>query len=551
MTESPTALIRRLDAAKHRFGTGDRAVKRRTLAALAGRPVRRAPALLRFHEVLCFMRAYPDDPAILAAVEAALARVGDRAARILRDASPAAARALEESAVAGTVVSCPLSLATARWLAGRFRGAVELDWEDEGTVEAVTALLPFVAPTAGEDTLVEVGVPVRGWLAAAGTDRARELGWLLARVGRSRTAAALYDQVQPKLRWRLGDGPASRTRARLPDRPVFFHRTPLRPRGGPLPRRLPGPPVAVRMAPPAEGTALRDAALAAVTVRYRELHGFTRADPRDVVVADAGRGMEIVWLGLPPAHRLPLRAHYGYLLLKNGVPVGYGDASCLFEWCEIAFNVFETFRQGESGHLFARLLGFLVQWLGIRVFHLSPYQLGEANDEALASGAFWFYYKLGFRPTRPGLARLAREEAGRLARRPGLRSSRETLARLAAGRVTLGIGGRPPRAVRDFDASLVARRAAAGTQERSVSLVARALTAGRWRAWPAAERTALARLAPILDAIPDLARWPARDRRALVALVRSKGGRPEADYLRRMRAHTRFRRALLALGTET
>jgi hypothetical protein len=67
------------------------------------------------------------------------------------------------------------------------------------------------------------------------------------------------------------------------------------------------------MASPAEGTLLRDAALAAVTVRHREVHGFTRADPRDVVVADAGRGMEIVWLGLPPAHRLPLRAHYGYL----------------------------------------------------------------------------------------------------------------------------------------------------------------------------------------------------------------------------------------------
>ena len=437
MTEPLTALIRRLDAAKHRFGSGDRAVKRRILAALAGRPVRRAPALLRFHETLCFMRAYPDDPAILAEVEAALAHVGDRAALILRDGSPAAARALEESAVAGTVVSCPLSLATARWLAGRFPGEVGLDWEDQGTVEAVAALLPFVAPTASEDTLVEVGVPVRGWLAAAGADRARELGWLLVRVGRSRAAAVLYDQVQPRLRWRLGDSPASRTRARLPDRPVFFHRTPLRPRGGPLPRRLPGPPVAVRMASPAEGTLLRDAALAAVTVRHREVHGFTRADPRDVVVADAGRGMEIVWLGLPPAHRLPLRAHYGYLLLKNGVPVGYGDASCLFEWCEIAFNVFETFRQGESGHLFARLLGFLVQWLGIRVFHLSPYQLGEANDEALASGAFWFYYRLGFRPVEPRLAKLAEDELARLSAGRGYRSPLSVLRRLARSDVEL------------------------------------------------------------------------------------------------------------------
>jgi hypothetical protein len=300
-----------------------------------------------------------------------------------------------------------------------------------------------------------------------------------------------------------------------------------------------------------EGAALRDAALAAVTVRYREVHGFTGADPAEVVVADAGRGTQVAWFGLRPVHRLPLRAHYGYLVLKNGVPVGYGDASCLFEWCEIAFNVFETFRQGESAHLFARLLGFLVQWLGIRVFHLSPYQLGRDNEEALASGAFWFYYKLGFRPTRPALARLAREEARRIARRPGFRSSRPTLARLATGRVTLGVGGRPSRMVCEFDASLVARQAAATAGARSADRVVRALACRRWQTWPAAERTAFARLVPVLAAIPDLAAWPVGDRRALVAVIRAKGGRSETEYVRRLRGHRRLRHALLALGTGT
>src|SRR5206468_12553294 len=242
--------------------------------------------------------------------------------------------------------------------------------------------------------------------------------WILDRVERrardSEAPRAVYDRTEPRLRWALGDGPGSRTLARLPGRSVYFHRGPLIRRRGSRARRLPEPPVPVRRASRPAAADLLDAARAAVVVRYREVHGFNFADPDDIVVAEAGRGVEVAWFGLLPAHRLPLRAHYGYLLLKNGVPVGYGDASLLFDWCEIAYNVFEPFRGGEAAWIFDRLLAFIRQWLGVRAFHLTPYQLGLGNDEALSSGAVWFYYKLGFRPTRPDLARLAREERRRI-----------------------------------------------------------------------------------------------------------------------------------------
>ncbi|MBI4010876.1 MAG: hypothetical protein HY359_01090, partial [Candidatus Rokubacteria bacterium] len=70
----------------------------------------------------------------------------------------------------------------------------------------------------------------------------------------------------------------------------------------------------------------------------------------------------------------------------------------------------------------------------------------------------------------------------------------------------------------------------------------------RWRTWPRPERDAFERLAPILALIPDLAAWPARERRALVAVIRGKGRAGEAGYLRRLRAHRRLRRALRALA---
>jgi hypothetical protein len=70
----------------------------------------------------------------------------------------------------------------------------------------------------------------------------------------------------------------------------------------------------------------------------------------------------------------------------------------------------------------------------------------------------------------------------------------------------------------------------------------------RWRTWPQGERLAFERLAPVLGAISDLPDWSVRERRALVDVIRAKGGPREADYLRRMQAHVRLRDSLLRLG---
>ena len=195
--------------------------------------------------------------------------------------------------------------------------------------------------------------------------------------------------------------------------------------------------------------------------------------------------------------------------------------------------------------MFVRLLHFLRQWLGVRTFLLSPYQLGRGNNEAVGSGAFWFYAKLGFRPVRPGLCRLASSERRRLAKDSAYRSSPETLRRLSEGRMWLGIDGPGAPAVRDFDVGRLLHRTPGSA---TAWALVRALQATGWHAWPAAERAALRRLAPILTRIPDLARWSTRDRRALVEIIRAKGGPEERVYLRHMQRHRRLREAVLRLG---
>lgn len=542
------AYVEALDGSKNQYGPAAGRAKRAALGALTGLPIEDPATLLRYHEALCFLRAYPDDLEVLGLVEAALETFGVRVARL-----GARAGVLDETGVAGTAVCCALSHAAARWVAGRFPAAVEIDWDDADAEERLGILLPSLLSSADEEALVEADVPSREWLAAAtGADERSHLAWVLERLARRpREARTLYDAQQVRTRWELGDGPASRTLARLRGPRPFFHQRGLIRWRGSLRRRLPGPPVTLRAASPDEAESLIDAARAAVIVRYREVHAFNFADPAAVLLADVGRGVRVAWLGVLPAHRLPLRAHFGYLLLKNGAPVGYGDASCLFDWVEIAYNVFESFRQGESAFVFGRLLAFLYQRFGVRAVHLSRYQIGHDNEEALASGAFWFYYKLGFRPKRRDLARLAAAERRAIARDRGHRSSQATLARLAEDGMFLGLGGAADRAVSVFDVrrvGLAAARVAASRGRGLLATVAQSLGAGGWRRWPLAERRTFVRVAPFVAAIPDLAAWPPRDRRAFVGVIRAKGGPSEAEYLRRLRAHRRLRRSVLALG---
>ena len=176
-------------------------------------------------------------------------------------------------------------------------------------------------------------------------------------------------------------------------------------------------------------------------VRYRELYGTTLGDPQSVVRADVGRGVTIYLWNLPPDRRLPLRAYVAGLTLKNGVPINYIEAIGLCEWMEVGFNTFYTFRGGEAGWIYAQALRCLCHRMGTTCVSVYPYQLGHENEEAIESGAFWFYRKLGFRPGRADLQKLAEREEQKIAADSKYRTPARTLKRLAAGHVFYELPG--------------------------------------------------------------------------------------------------------------
>jgi hypothetical protein len=104
-------------------------------------------------------------------------------------------------------------------------------------------------------------------------------------------------------------------------------------------------------------------------------------------------------ISLPSGKRLPLRAYHSAMIYKNGVPIGYFEGLSFFERMESGFNLYYTFREGETAWLYANILNVMRRLTGASSFSLDPYQIGFENEEGIQSGAFWFYRKLGFRST--------------------------------------------------------------------------------------------------------------------------------------------------------
>jgi hypothetical protein len=563
-SDAPEDLLGRLNSAKSCFTPADRETKAEILRTLRGREIREVSSLIQFHEILSFLRAYPDGPDVLRLAQEALKNIPARVDRIKAGGRAAELKALRDSGIANTTVYYPYPHAMAKWLVEHFPGDVEIDWEDEDGIDRIRAILPFVVAYSENDALDDEGISLRGWVRLAkGDRRVSDLQWLLEALDRSSLSPDivrnLYDGAELLLGWELNDAKASRTQANFPCGRIFYHRGPLKKGQIDFLQEIQRPLPALKTISPRTARALIHLFRSALCARNRELHPLLHANPRDVFLADVGRGLLIVLVGVLPEFRLPLEGYYSFLVLKNGVPVSYGGGGPLLDRLEIAGNIFETFRQGESVLIFSQVFRVFRQLCASEYFLVPRYQVGYENAEALGSGAFWFYHKLGFRPEDSGVLALSEEEQRKIKADPTYRSSRKTLEMLAESDMCLRLradDGNAPRVLQPENLGLLVTRHIArrfsGDRPAAVAeatrQVARALDIPGWRRWPGAKRMAMERLSPILVLIPDLARWTPAEKRALVRIIRGKGGRSEAVYVRLLRGHDRLARSLQDLA---
>ncbi|MGC4056421.1 MAG: hypothetical protein QM757_47095 [Paludibaculum sp.] len=463
-------------------------------------------ALARRHEELLFQRAYPASEEEALSADRQLSQIAGQVQALQatgRDLTP-----LEEydtSGIAGSGITAVFSYGVARHLLKAHGDAVDIEWDAYDCQEPLGRLLPQLLPISAEDALVEAHVPYRDWVHAAAGTRS-DLAWLIeaieARWRGARQRAERYDALQIPLRWSFGVSTATRTLMRLPGKELFVHREAYLTRRDVSLDAIPElPPLPVRKMPRALGAVMLALARDTSAVRYRELHGFTWGDPRHVYEVDGGRGLKFYFSSLLATHRLPLRACHSMSLWKNGVPVGYFEGLTLFERMEAGFNLYYTFRAGETAYLYAKVLQACHQLLGVTTFVLDPYQVGHENDEGLESGAFWFYRKLGYRSTDPAIAALTEKEEARIKKDARYRTPLETLRRLVEAPMVYELRGHETGAWDQFQLRRLGLR-----------------TAG--------------------NGAPKLPR----------ALAKAKAAPEEIRYLQLMREDSRFRQQILDLG---
>ena len=470
----------------------------------------------------------------------------------------------ESSGVAGTAMEDTLGFDVARWLVRRMPRKVEIAWDNLEPGREAVAILPRILPLLEDDAYVEADTPWREWLDAAQGEKSTGAEWFIQQFEALPISdperAQLYDALRIPLRWDLGNSHVARTRNW--DRPqnVFYHTEPLIKRSEvSLATELARKPPALVKLSRQQGEGVMDKIREVMLVRYRELYGTTLGDPASVVRTDVGRGLSIYLWSLPPDRRLPLRAYVAGLSLKNGVPINYIEAIGLCEWMEVGFNTFYTFRGGETAWVYAQVLRCLCHLMGTTCVSVYPYQLGHDNEEAIESGAFWFYRKLGFRPGRPELARLVENEEQKIAANPKYRTSARTLRRLAASHVFYELPGSEVGAwdrfsTRNIGLQVNARMARnfSADARRMRTVCARQLAkilGVKIASLTSLEQVAMDNFAVALSLVRDVLSWSRTERNDLLQIIRAKAARDEMKYLHLTQRHDKLRDALVKIGS--
>lgn len=418
--DAPSALLTKLETCKGHFGAAAANKTALLLRSAEGTRFSTPDQLIRLHEAALYLRAYPQDPVVVHLADRVLASF----ARRLKGLDLTAFEDPEVSGIAGTALSTSYSYSFAKPLSERHGDSLAIDWDAYEHPHRLAFHLGQRISDAFEDWAI---APHANW-----QSRYEQAGgsvpWLLDGI-----TPEVYDLLDLPLRWNVADSPAARSHARIPTRRIYYHDQPfLTRRDVSIASEFRKPPITVERVPRAKAWKMFEVILDASAVRYRQLYGFEYPDMGRVYAAHLGRGMDLYFFGLARKWRLPSREYCAGMFFKNGVPTGYVEVMWANGRMEVGFNLYYTFRQGETAWLYVQLLKLFREQYKIREFFVDPYQLGHENDEAIESGAFWFYYKLGFRPKSKAIEQLAQRELARISGQPGYRTPARILAKLAA-----------------------------------------------------------------------------------------------------------------------
>lgn len=553
--------IDKLYAISRRFGPEAVEEKLRWLRKIPTVGPGSARRIVRLHDTLYFMLAYPDNTEVLGAVRAGIAALRSAVAEFTD--GDIEHYSLLNTGLPGSCNSYAYSYAVLERLVKMFPGDLEFDWESIADDSSLGDAMILTVATSEVRGLEDEYLTLREWLCqcrprSQSTDLEVVLKLFRESTLDPKQQMHVFETCDPPVAYHLRAPGTGRCEISLSPKRVFYQRKPIIRETFRLGPKIARPLDKHRRLDSKTGRRMLDLSLRCLCSRNLEIYPLIYANPADVTIVECGRGIRVMLAGMLPEFRPALESDFFFLILKNGVPIAYGPASIFLGCCEMGINLFPEFRGGEIRYIYAQFMRSLYHLAGVRYFFLTSYGMGEGNPEALKSGAFWFYRKLGFRASNPEVEALAREEEALMRQNPGYRCSTATLRKLShteaffdlsrgACRPTNfeAIGRAATRWIADrFDGDRT-RAQRSGTRG-----LAGVLGVGSFADWSPEEKHAISQLAPVLCLLPRLSSWTAREKKALVSVIRAKGAPRQFAYVRRVDALQRVKEGLESVCAE-
>lgn len=408
----------------------------RVLELLSQIPLTRPLFIKEYHEQLLFLSAFPYSPKIHSAVNKELKRV----ALAVKQSSPALYNVLSGDGIINTELICSYSFSLTIWLSQKFTQAVSLH-SSFADADTVRNILQLICPFAEfeKTTQDEMKLGQRIATISAIKNKQAQLNWLLRAIDESNLPLnikeEMFRQLQVFVQWKITKPQYSRTFLKFSTENIYYQKKSINQINTKwvLNKKINLP---VKLTTEQKGQ-LCDTLKTSLALLSRETDPVTFADEQAVQLFNMGRGFSIALVYLKKDRRLSLESYIGYMAFKNGIPVSYGGGWILGTSCKIGVNIYPAFRKGESAWMFCQVLRLYHQNFKVSYFYVNPYQFGKGNPEGLKSGAFWFYYRLGFRPVQPDINVLSKTEWKKINTDKKYRTPVNILKKFTAGPVSL------------------------------------------------------------------------------------------------------------------
>lgn len=540
---------------KRNFSTPSTVRKLVLLKLLSSKMITDAAVLKKYHEMLLFILAYPDNKELYTLAHQQIQQLKRSAEEIFRNYAPRKQSLLNGSGICSSELVYAFSYEITSWLSAAFGSSISLH-SSNAQPELVSRILSLFLPALEYQGITQgnYSLPKRIEKLTGKKNSSFALQWLLQTFRNSEIpptmCSSLYEQLQVYVNWKLDHPFFNRTFLRsLPLKRICFHNSMpvLKDHQHYIRKKI----NAAEKISAAEKTKLLDIARAALALHGRETDPLTYGDSSNVEYFDMGNGISIALYTMLPQNRFSIESYIGYMAFVNSVPAAYGGGWMLGYRCKIGISIFPALRGGNSALLFAAILRLYHLHFNASRFVVKPYQFGKNNPDGLHSGAFWFYYKMGFRPADTALQKLAEDENKKRATLKNYRTDTAVLREFTAAPLELLMSN---NAWPGYDAAHISKVVTRNIVQYHQSDRKQALSyytgqmkelvTGSGRKITSLQHRILARQALWMGILfPDnkkMNEWTKADKQQLIQLLLSKYGPNERDYIVRLQKHKKL-----------